>query len=47
MDEDSTLHELRNRISALKEQRSELMNAAISERREVELMQGEMMKMKK
>lgn len=40
MDEDSTLNELRSRISALKEQRSELMNTTIAERREVELMQG-------
>jgi hypothetical protein len=47
MDEDSTLNELRGRIGQLKEQRGELMNDLIAERKEVELMQAEMMKMKK
>lgn len=47
MDEDSTLNELRTRIQALKEQRAHLMSDLIGERKEVELMQGEMMKMKK
>ena len=47
MDEDSTLNELRGRIGLLKEQRSDLMNDLITQRKEVELMQAEMMKMKK
>ena len=47
MDEDSTLNELRGRIGLLKEQRSDLMNDLIAQRKEVELMQAEMMKMKK
>ena len=38
-DEDSTLNELRNRIVALKEQRSVLMNDLIGERKETEIMQ--------
>ena len=46
-DEDSTLNELRNRIMALKEQRSLLMNDLIGERKEAEVMQAEMSKMKK
>ena len=47
MDEDSTLNELRGRITMLKEQRSEVMNELIGERKETELMQSEMMKLKK
>ena len=47
MDEDSTLIELRGRIAMLKEQRSEVMNELIGERKETELMQSEMMKLKK
>ncbi len=35
MDEDSTLSELKNRISMLKEQRGEVMNQLIAERKEV------------
>ena len=46
-DEDSTLNELRQRIESLKEQRSMLMNEVIGERKEVEVMQNEMGKMKK
>lgn len=46
-DEDSTLNELRSRITALKEQRSVLMNDLIGERKETEIMQTEMSKMKK
>jgi predicted nuclease with TOPRIM domain len=46
-DEDSTLNELKNRIQLLKEQRSNIMNELISERKEVEVMQTEMGKMKK
>ena len=46
-DEDSTLGELRSRIEALKEKRSVLMNELIGERKEVEVMQTEMSKMKK
>lgn len=38
-DEDSTLNELKNRIQLLKEQRSNIMNELISERKEVEVMQ--------
>lgn len=47
MDEDGTLNELRGRIELLKEQRTEIMNELIGERREVELMQSELLKMKK
>ena len=47
MDEDSTLSELKNRISMLKEQRGEIMSELIGERKEVELMQAEMLKLKK
>ena len=47
MDEDSTLSELKGRIAMLKEQRSEVMSDLIGERKEVELMQSEMMKLKK
>jgi hypothetical protein len=47
MDDDHTLNELKTRISLLKEQRSDLMNSMIGERKEVELMQSEMLKMKK
>ena len=47
MDEDSTLSELKGRIVMLKDQRSEVMNDLIGERKEVELMQSEMMKLKK
>ena len=39
-DEDSTLNELRNRITALKEQRSVLMSDLIGERKETEVMQA-------
>lgn len=37
MEEDNTLHELKNRISILKEQRSEVMTELIAERKEVKL----------
>lgn len=47
MDEDSTLGELRHRITMLKDQRNEIMNELISERKETELMQSEMLKLKK
>lgn len=47
MDEDSTLGELRQRIAMLKEQRNEVMNELIAERKETEAMQSEMMKLKK
>lgn len=46
-DEDSTLGELKSRINMLKEQRSLIMNDLIGERKEVEVMQIEMSKMKK
>lgn len=47
MDEDSTLSELKSRIALLKEQRGDVMSDLIAERKEVELMQGEMLKLKK
>lgn len=47
MDEDSTLNELQQRIGSLKDQRNVLLNDLVAERREVELMQTEMSKMKK
>lgn len=39
-DEDSTLSELKVRINMLKEQRNDVMNELIGERKEVELMQS-------
>ena len=47
MDEDSTLTELQQRIGTLKDQRTGLLNDLVSERRETELMQSELNKMKK
>ena len=46
-DEDSTLLELKGRISLLKENRNELMSEMILERKDLEAMQNEMGKMKK
>ena len=46
-DEDSTLEELKVRINTLKQQRNNIMNDLIGERKQVEYMQTEMMKMKK
>ena len=47
MDEDNTLTELQQRIGTLKDQRTGLLNDLVSERRETELMQSELNKMKK
>jgi hypothetical protein len=47
MDDDSTLNELKGRIAMLKDQRGEVMTDLIAERKEVELMQSEMLKLKK
>ena len=47
MDEDNTLTELQQRIGTLKDQRTGLLNDLVSERRETELMQNELNKMKK